>query len=531
MISPDGAVLSPGWEALALALLHFLWQGAALAGALALLLWGMRGSSAQARYLVSSLTLALMPLSVLLTFLFLYHPRGGEAGQATLSVPPAGTGGEAGFFGARALQLLLWGWWLGVLWMGVRLGGGWVRVRTLVQQSAPCREPALLQALARVQRRLDLLLPVRLVESASVQAPAAVGWWRPVILLPLALAARLPLSSLEAVLAHELAHIRRRDYLINLLQSVIEALLFYHPAVFWVSRRIREEREYCCDDIAVGYLGTPLPYARALAELETIRARALSLGVSSTGGTLMLRIKRLLSPSSPPDAGRGAWLAPSLLAAGALTTLLAAASCTETPLPEEGELSFGEEPALLSAPEERQGAALLSIPWLPEEVGQWSPYFIEASEKHGVDPEMLAIMTLVESGGNPEALSAMGARGLMQIMPGTAASIAAERGLSDYDPARLADPSYNIDMGAWYLARQMEEFEGAAGDPEQMVGLAAAAYNGGPKQLHAHLQGGRTLSEETARYQALVVSLWKERHEPNSPTFEELKKKSRLFTP
>ena len=132
---------------------------------------------------------------------------------------------------------------------------------------------------------------------------------KPVVLLPASALAGLTPQQLEAILAHELAHIRRHDYLVNLLQTLVETLLFYHPAVWWLSRRIRIERENCCDDLAVSLCGDPCTYARALADLEALRGPARSLAMAANGGSLLQRVRRLLgAPTSrrtrPGLAGR-----------------------------------------------------------------------------------------------------------------------------------------------------------------------------------------------------------------------------------
>jgi uncharacterized protein (TIGR03435 family) len=138
-----------------------------------------------------------------------------------------------------------------------------------------------------------------LLVSALVQVPTVVGWLRPVVLVPVGALGGLPAEHLEALLLHELAHIRRHDYLINILQSVAESLLFYHPAVWWVSGHIREERELCCDDLAVSINGDALTYARALAQLEAYRPAHLSAAIAANGGSLADRIARLLGHSRP----------------------------------------------------------------------------------------------------------------------------------------------------------------------------------------------------------------------------------------
>ena len=152
------------------------------------------------------------------------------------------------------------------------MAGGWWRVRRLHQHRARDRlrrdgRPSC----RRLAYRLGLPAAAHVVESALVDVPTVVGWLRPAILLPIAALASLTPAQVEAILAHELAHIRRHDYAVNVLQTIAETLLFYHPAVWWISKRIRVEREHCCDDIAVAICGDPLGYAQALAELETWR--------------------------------------------------------------------------------------------------------------------------------------------------------------------------------------------------------------------------------------------------------------------
>src|SRR4029453_16064180 len=126
------------------------------------------------------------------------------------------------------------------------------------------------------------------------EVPTVIGWMRPVILLPVAAVAALTPAQVEAILAHELSHIRRHDYAVNLLQTIAETLLFYHPAVWWVSKRIRAEREHCCDDVAVRVCGDAVSYAHALAELESWRVTSTVMAVAATDGSLLARVRRIL---------------------------------------------------------------------------------------------------------------------------------------------------------------------------------------------------------------------------------------------
>ena len=141
---------------------------------------------------------------------------------------------------------------------------------------------------------------VALLESCLTEVPVVMGVIRPVILMPVGLLAGLPVGQVDAILLHELAHIRRYDYLVNLMQAVVEGLLFYHPAVWWISRMMRTERENCCDDLVVSVTGGALEYATALTELENRRAELSAspspshAALAATDGGLMRRVRRLL---------------------------------------------------------------------------------------------------------------------------------------------------------------------------------------------------------------------------------------------
>ena len=311
----------------------------------------------------------------------------------------------------------------------------------------------------------------------------------------------MPAAYIEAVLVHELAHIRRHDAWVHAFQLLAEALLFYHPAVWWVSHRIREEREYCCDDLVVRELGDPLRYARALTELEDLRAEPATLGIAASGGSLMPRIRRLLIHSA--RGGREGQRASASLAATLVVCL--------------GMIGASAWIAMAAG---SAASDAISIPWMPEQLVRWATSFERAAEEHGVDAELLAIVAMVESAGDAEAESPTGAIGLMQVMPRTAAYIARERGIESFSVEMLRDPATNIDFGAWYLAQHLARFDHEPDDVRR-VELAAAAYNGGPKQLRRHLEEGAPLSEETARYRALIGRLWRERRLPRSSAFED----------
>jgi soluble lytic murein transglycosylase-like protein len=160
----------------------------------------------------------------------------------------------------------------------------------------------------------------------------------------------------------------------------------------------------------------------------------------------------------------------------------------------------------------------IAIAWLPETVKQHQRAIEEAAGAHGVDAELVAIVTLVESGGWVGAKSPSGARGLMQVMPRTGAIIAEQRRIADFEVGRLDEPATNLDFGAYYLREQLGRF--AASDLDETIDRAAAAYNGGPTALARHLAGRPSLSDQTVRYRRWVGGMWRERRHESSPTFE-----------
>ncbi len=301
----------PWVERLGSTLLHFLWQGVLIAIVYsAARRWAARSRGPNVRYLLGCAALAIMVAAPVLTWSLLRPPAPDPVGAA-FSAPIAATSTSvrsvpasfpAAAYRAVPAPFLSWVvavWLAGAVAFWLRLTGGWVlaeRLRSRLVRPAPHQWQ---QALDRLKTRIRFSRPVRLLVSSLVEAPAVVGWLRPVVLVPVGALAGLPPEQIEALLLHELAHIRRHDYLVNFLQGVVEALLFYHPAVWWVSGHIRAERELCCDDVAVSVSGDALTYARALAGLAASRPAHLSTVMAAAGGSLSHRIARLLGQSRP----------------------------------------------------------------------------------------------------------------------------------------------------------------------------------------------------------------------------------------
>lgn len=354
-------MVSHAIEVLGWTLLHFVWQGAVVGVLAATLLVAWRRRSANVRYLTAVAALGLMLLLPLVTIAWieqapssgevvpifatvtttteLVPPLDGSAEPTLMTIervgidmenpPPPGSrpllpvsdtnrmlddlseqqaASKAESFLKPYIPWMVAAWLIGVGVLSLRLFGSWWSVLRLRRQATQPVGESWQALLVRLKDRLRVTRPVQLVESALVEVPAVIGWLRPIILLPATAMTGLTTEQLEALLAHELAHVRQHDYLVNLLQTIVETLLFYHPAVWWLSHRIRVEREHCCDDLAASVCGDRLSYAKALVAMEELRTPSLGLALSARGGSLLSRVTRLLGVADEPSRSIG-WLA------------------------------------------------------------------------------------------------------------------------------------------------------------------------------------------------------------------------------
>jgi len=332
----------PLLQAMGWALLHSFWQGALLALLAAMALRLTRQRSPELRYALAAGALGMLVLAFVGTLLWLWTGGVPEPAAGVLFVVPVGEG-QGPVSWAFQFRMLLGPWipWLFLAWLLgfslrlIHLG------RAVVWLYGPCLrevQPPPAEWLVRfegLRRRCQVSFPVRLGLSNRVDSLVVLGWLKPVVLVPAAALLALPPEAVEALLIHELAHVRRRDFLANLIQSLAEALLFYHPAVWWLSRRIRQEHEHCCDDVAVQACGDPILYASALLGLEELRSPSHpipDLAPAASGGKLMSRIQRLLHPHSTAAlAAPLAALIPGLLLAMVLS--ISTLSATGAPKP------------------------------------------------------------------------------------------------------------------------------------------------------------------------------------------------------
>jgi len=294
----------PVAEAIGWALLHLLWQGAVVAAILAAVLALLERRSANARYIASCAALALLLILGVATGVRAYEPITPASGvNLTLTLRGADVPVRTERTGRplpslldatrESLPRVVLIWLIGVAFLSSRLLMTWLRTQRLARSASRAANEEWHRVVRRLASAMQLRRAVRLVQSAAVEVPSVIGWLRPIVLLPASTLTGLAPRQLEMVLAHELAHIRRHDFFINLLQAVVETLMFYHPAVWWMSRQVRVERENCCDDLAVAVCGDAIQYARALARLEELRADAPEVAMAANGGSLLARIRRI----------------------------------------------------------------------------------------------------------------------------------------------------------------------------------------------------------------------------------------------
>ncbi len=326
-------VNSLGWT-----LVHFVWQGILIAAVLFLLLWLGAKAKPNVRYVLSCLALGMMAATAAFTLAWqvasasssvaTIEPAGAsipesvrpEAAVAAVPkegpVPPLGPPSfssnhlrdATGIATVRGmlgdwLPFIVAVWGAGICLLSARLIVDWCLIKRIRSDAEEIQDAAWAERFAGLCERLGVRATVRFLGSARARVPFVFGWIKPAVLLPASALTGLDTQELEAILLHELAHIRRHDYLVNLAQTLIETLLFYHPAVWCVSRQIRKEREHCCDDLAAVSCGGGLPvYMRALTSLEEMRRLPGMVGVAANGASLKSRIQRLAGVMEPRPA-------------------------------------------------------------------------------------------------------------------------------------------------------------------------------------------------------------------------------------
>lgn len=308
--SSEPIIQAFGWM-----LLHAVWQGFAITLLAAGVLFLLRHRASYGRYWTGISALFLQIGISVGTFVLYYQPRVQptampkvsnftqpfvmKSTQVMVTMPWYK---QTLWFLQSNLDIIVLFWIIGASVLLLRLVGSWIYVQQLKAEGIRLTESRIQDLFRRIATKLNIHSTVHLFESVRVSTPVVIGFIKPVVLLPVGLATGLTTKQIEAILAHELAHVKRFDYLVNLIQSLVEVVYFFHPALWWLSSRVRVEREHCCDDVAVQVCGDKLAFARALAEVEAFRqSPVLAMAFASKKGMMLHRVKRVLGITEKPQ--------------------------------------------------------------------------------------------------------------------------------------------------------------------------------------------------------------------------------------
>ncbi len=300
--------------------IHSIWIGLLILALLRMALAHIPGRFSAFRYRISVSALLLLFISVLTTFLLIYEPF------SPIQEPQGYQGssqGELMFGHSLVFRLFGYIYFTGVLFMMFRSWVSFAYVRGLRKSGTqPAYEWQV--RFKQISKSLGIKRSVDFLESTRVKAPLLIGYLKPAIIIPAGMVTNLPLNQIETILLHELYHLKRRDYLVNIMQLFIEGILFYHPVVWIISGFIRSEREHCCDDCVLSECDNPINYAKALIHLAEQQpyTRLAPGAVGSGKNQFESRIKRILNYDTMRTNMRDKILSLTLLA-GSLIILLA----------------------------------------------------------------------------------------------------------------------------------------------------------------------------------------------------------------
>jgi beta-lactamase regulating signal transducer with metallopeptidase domain len=364
-------------KVLAWTLLHFLWQGAAIAALAGALMSMFRASST--RYLIGVGALALMFASFGVTFALLSAPPAGGDGLAADSMPVSADVAPA-VLAPEVLEIspilaitperdFAWvarTWLVGVCLLALRIAFGLLLLEQLRRRNLSALPAEIVERCRDLQQRLGITRMVRYCECRMVNVPSVIGFFRPVVLLPMRALTGLTAEQLEAVIAHELGHVKRFDVAVNFVQVIAETVFFFHPAVWWLNKRIRADREDCCDDVAIAACGRTVSYARALATMEGWRDTP-ELAMAATGSSVSTRVARLLGMGQQKNGARSAGvITASLVLAAALMAGAASLGFAQPAAASPGEafaaLVVDDVPPAPAAPAPAPAAAPATVP-------------------------------------------------------------------------------------------------------------------------------------------------------------------------
>jgi beta-lactamase regulating signal transducer with metallopeptidase domain len=352
---PDNLTYALGWT-----VVHSLWQGTIIAAVMALILIALKDQKAYVRYWVSIVALLLMFIAASTTFLWLISNsfatttyelqmaiilRGYDFAQEINNQTFIQS--ISAFFD-RHIGFIVAVWFMGIAFFLLRMIGGLMYIEILKTRHLTPLSNEWVSRMNVFKNRLGIRKTVALMESALIAVPMTIGWLKPLIMMPIGTVNSMTVGQVEAILAHELAHIQSKDYIFNIFQTIIEILFYYHPAVWWMSANIRAERENRCDDMAVDMCGNSLTYAKALLALQevqhqNIRTYGLAMTFSNQRkGFLLKRIKRILN--QPQNRSN---IMEKLSATGLLLLVVAVSAFTDKP---NNTPSYKEDTSALELP-------------------------------------------------------------------------------------------------------------------------------------------------------------------------------------
>jgi len=298
----DALIYATGWT-----VVHSLWQALTIALLLSIILISTPRRLAKWRYNCSGIALLLVLLAGGTTFYYYFRQATQEFDLRLIGLISIQKSSPESFwlywqsqfisYFNQHLPLIVTVWLCGLAFFMLRMLGGLAYVQQLRHQGTLPVQEEWEEMLRELAQKLKIRQGVAILESMRVQSPVVIGHFKPLILMPVGLLAGLSIDQVEAILAHELAHVYRRDYLLNLLQTLIEALFYFNPGVWWISNCIRAEREHCCDDMAVALCQNNLEYAKALVSIKEMRrgfTPQLAMAARSKKKLLLTRIQRIL---------------------------------------------------------------------------------------------------------------------------------------------------------------------------------------------------------------------------------------------
>lgn len=341
---------APVMEAFGWMILHSLWQGAIISVLLGLIMILTQKFSAKSRYFIACAAFLFMPVISVFTFFRNYTPvivaietEASDFNKAEVTqinalpfvdnrtavqssrVTESGSSYKTyrKYF-SQHIPLIVTVWLLGMLVLGLKFLGGLAYTQRLKHYRIQTVSEEWQEIFNRLCKTLRINRAVSILQSAMVKVPVVIGFFKPVILIPVSAFTGLPPRQLEIIIMHELAHIIRKDYLINILQSLVEIIFFFHPAVWWMSKIIRTEREHCCDDIAMEKTGDSLNYAKALANIQEQFLLKENLAMALSGGTnnQFKRIKRLLNQPNMKTSFTEGFTASCIIFAGVFVMMI-----------------------------------------------------------------------------------------------------------------------------------------------------------------------------------------------------------------